>query len=282
MQLLSPDNNFLGLLSVLSGSLNGPWSADPTTASFAGQGARTYAQQSRLRVNGITVNVGGGAPADGTMPGVGLLADVISIRADRLSTTGDASTLVARLPFDSSSGTVTALPALTLELTPASYSLSFPFGGAGDAGLRINVGSKAWGNRTLPLDAGYVNVLPRNGARGATAVLLNGPTINLSGGYRFFFDGAGSQSEVPVFYNGVLPATPQVESSISATVAVSESARKDRFDESVRTENVTVRLRTGVIAEVGPAPSATQGTQGIRPPQSCTPQADTLSCVAEP
>ena len=140
------------------------------------------------------------------------------------------------------------------------------------------MGSKAWGNRVLPLDAGYVIVLPRGGARGATAVLLSGPAVNLSG-YRFFFDGAGNQSEIPVFYNGVLPTTPQVESSISATVAVSESARKDRFDESVRTENVTVRLRTGVIAEVGPAPSATKGTQGVRPPPSCTPLADALVCA---
>ena len=33
-----------------------------------------------------------------------------------------------------------------------------------------------------------------------------------------FFDGAGQQTEIRVFYNGILPATPQVTGSISATV----------------------------------------------------------------
>jgi fibronectin-binding autotransporter adhesin len=78
----------------------------------------------------------------------------------------------------------------------------------------------------------------------------------------------------------VLPTTPQVQNSISATLAVSEGARKDRFEEAVRTENVAVRLRGGVIAEVGPAPSATQGTDGIRVPAACTPAAGLLQCGA--
>ena len=109
-------------------------------------------------------------------------------------------------------------------------------------------------------------MLPRGGAAGATAVVLSGPLT--TAGYRFFFDGAGKDGEIPVFYNGVLPATPQVSGSISATVAVSEGARKERFDDSVRTENVAVRLRAGVIAEVGPPPPAT-----------CPPSA-TLGCEA--
>ncbi len=113
-------------------------------------------------------------------------------------------------------------------------------------------------------------------------VLLLGPTVNAAGGYRFFFDGAGRQSEIPVFYNGVLPTTPQVENSLSAAVAVSEGARKERFDEAVRTENVAVRLRAGVIAEVGPAPSATQGTEGLRVPASCPPLGTTLGCAKAP
>ncbi|MDP2005402.1 MAG: hypothetical protein Q8K45_06970, partial [Rubrivivax sp.] len=211
------------------------------------------------------------------------VADVVNLRADRVATLGSDATLVARLPFDSAAGTVTSLPGLTLELSPEAYNLSFPFGAPGaDGGLRVNVGSRAYGNRTLPLDAGYVAVLPRDGARGTTAVLLLGPTVNPAGGYRFFFDGAGKQSEIPVFYNGVLPTTPQVENSLSAAVAVSESARKERFDEAVRTENVAVRLRSGVIAEVGPAPSATQGTEGLRVPASCPPQGSTLGCAKAP
>ena len=104
------------------------------------------------------------------------------------------------------------------------------------------------------------------------------PEGSTNGGYRFFFDGAGNQAQIPVFYNGVSPTTPQVENSISATVSVSEGARKDRFDEAVRTENVAIRLRAGVIAEVGPAPSATQGTEGLRVPAGCTPASGTLRC----
>ena len=229
--------------------------------------------QSRVRINGVTVNIGG----------QGIVADIVAIRADRLATLGTTATIVARLPFDSTAGTVSSVPALTLELTPASYTISFPFGAPGvDGGLRVNVGSKAYGNRVLPLDAGYVTVLPRNGAKGTTAVLLTGPVVNASGGYRFFFDGAGTQTQIPVFYNGVLPTTPQVENSISATVSVSEGARKERFDEAVRTENVAIRLRAGVIAEVGPAPSATLGTEGLRVPASCAPASGTLLCAPAP
>ena len=241
-----------------------------TPLSFGGV-SQSYAVQSRVRVEGSTVNVGG----------AGIVADVIGIRADRLTTQGETATIVARLPFDSTAGTAVSLPALTLELTPTAFTLAFPFGEAGAAnGLRVDIGSKAYGNRTLPLDAGYVTVLPRGGAQGSTAVLLTGPAVNTAGGYRFFFDGAGRQGEIPVFYNGVLPTTPQVENSISATVAVSEGARKQRFEEAVRTENVAVRLRAGVIAEVGPAPSATQGTEGIRVPLVCPPAAGLLSCGA--
>jgi autotransporter-associated beta strand protein len=268
VQLLQAGNSFLGSLSVVSGLADAPWSANATPAT-AGGGAASYAVQSRVRINGTTVNVGGD----------GVVADVVSIRADQLATVGSSATIVARLPFDSTVGTVSSFPALTLELTPQSYNLSFPFGASGDGnGIRVNVGSKALGNRSLPLDAGYVTALPRGGAKGSTAVLLTGPAVNASGGYRFFFDGAGNQSEIPIFYNGVLPTTPQVESSLSAALAGPEQSRKERFEEAVRTENVSVRLRAGVIAEVGPAPSATQGTEGVRPPFSCEPLPGKLRC----
>ncbi len=265
VQLLTAGNSFLGSLSVVSGQANTPWQANSTSAPFGG----TVAMQARVRIEGTTINVGG----------AGLVADVLDIRADRLATVGDTATLVARLPFDSTAGSAVSLPAMTLSLTPEAFNIAFPFGSAGAAnGLRVDIGSRGYGQRTLPLDAGYVTVLPRGGARGATAVLLSGPVVNPFGGYRFFFDGAGVQGEIPVFYNGVLPNTPAVENSISATVAVSEGARKDRFEEAVRTENVAVRLRAGVIAEVGPAPSATQGTEGIRVPLTCPPAAGLLSC----
>jgi autotransporter-associated beta strand protein len=258
----------LRVLAPNGGSVQLLQAANSTALSFNGV-TTNYAVQSRVRIEGGTVNIGGD----------GVLADVVSVRADRLATVGSTAAIVARLPFDSTAGTVTSLPALTLELTPAAFELSFPFGAPGtEGGLRVDVGSRAYGNRTLPLDAGFVTVLPRNGARGATAVLLRGPVVNPSGGYRFFFDGAGNQAQIPVFYNGVLPTTPQVENSISATVAVSEGARKAGFDDAVRTENVAVRLRAGVIAEVGPAPAATQGTEGLRVPSSCSPAAGALLC----
>ena len=64
-------------------------------------------------------------------------------------------------------------------------------------------------------------------------------------------------------------------------MSVSESARKERFDEAVRTENVAVRLRSGVIAEVGPGRPATVGREGALPPASCTPVPGTLACEAQ-
>jgi hypothetical protein len=280
IQLLQPTNVFKGSLSVVSGDPAAAWAENETPGSFAG-GPQTYALQSRVRINGTTVNVGD----------LGIVGDIVAIRADTLTTAPAlpatataaataAAVIVARLPFDSQAGTISSVPALTLELAPAAFGISSPFGTSGAAGgLRVDVGSRLFGNRVLPLDAGYVTVLPRNGAQGSTAVFLTGPTVNTAGGYRFFFDGAGSQTQIPVIYNGATPTTPQVENSISATVSVSEGARKERFDEAVRTENVAVRLRAGVIAEVGPAPSATLGTEGTRPPAGCTPTGGTLACA---
>jgi autotransporter-associated beta strand protein len=273
VQLLQADNSFVGGLSVVSGEANKAWDTNTASLTFGSSPATNYAVQNRVRINGTTVNIGG----------EGIVADIVALRADRLATIGTTAAIVARMPFDSNAGTASSVPALTLELTPASYDISFPFGLAGaDSGVRVNVGSQAYGNRVLALDAGYVTVLPRNGAKGATAVLLTGPVVNAAGGYRFFFDGARSQTQIPVIYNGNPPTTPQVENSISATVSVSEGARKQRFDEAVRTENVAIRLRAGVIAEVGPAPSATLGAEGLRVPASCTPASNTLLCTPTP
>jgi hypothetical protein len=248
--------------------------ANATPGDFGKPAPNGYALQSRVQVAGSTVVVGG----------LGIEADVISLTADMLTTPTVNSvvpTLTARLPFDNTVGTEVSQPGLTLALTDASFSLAAPFGANNGGEIRINVGSRLLGNRTLPLNAGYVTVLPRGGARGSTSVLLAGPAVD-SSGYRFFFDGAGVQGEVPVFYNGLLPVTPAVESSISSTVSVSESSRKERFDEAIRTENVAVRLRAGVIAEVGPGRPATQGSEGARGPAACTPATGALSCEAAP
>lgn len=264
VQLLAAGNEFLGELSVLSGAEGSPWTERATPGSFAGP-TQNYAMQSHVRIAGSTIVVGGS----------GVEADLVAISADRLTTTGNAR-IAARLPFDNTVGTTSSLPALTLELTPSAFAINYPYGQPG-AEIRVDIGSRAFGNRTLPIDAGYLTVLPRGGASGSTAVLLSGPQVS-AGGYRFFFDGAGRQGEIPVFYNGLLPVTPAVENSISATVSVSESARKQRFEEAVRTENVAVRLRAGVIAEVGPGRPATEGSQGLRLPQICPPAGTTLGC----
>ncbi|MCW5611996.1 MAG: autotransporter-associated beta strand repeat-containing protein [Rubrivivax sp.] len=264
VQLLAAGNEVLGELSVLSGAEGSAWTERSTPGSFAGP-TQNYALQGRVRIAGSTLVVGGS----------GVEADLVAISADRLTTVGDAR-IVARLPFDNTVGTAASLPALTLELTPTAFAINYPYGQPG-AEIRVDIGSRALGNRTLPIDAGYLTVLPRGGAQGSTAVLLSGPQVAV-GGYRFFFDGAGIQGEIPVFYNGLLPVTPAVENSISATVSVSESARKQRFEEAVRTENVAVRLRAGVIAEVGPGRPATEGSQGLRLPQICPPAGTSLGC----
>ena len=275
ISLTRPDNRFLGSLQILSGAAFGTgWVPNATPGEFGVPAPKGYALQNRVQVAGSTVVLGG----------QGIEADVISISADMLTTptvNNVVPTLTARLPFDNTLGTEVSLPGLTLALTERSFELTAPFGASNGGELRINVGSRLLGNRTLPLNAGYVTVLPRGQARGSTAVLLAGPAVD-SAGYRFFFDGAGVEGEIPVFYNGLTPVTPAVESSISATVSVSEGARKERFDEAIRTENVAVRLRAGVIAEVGPGRPATQGSEGARGPASCAPAVGKLACETTP
>jgi len=46
----------------------------------------------------------------------------------------------------------------------------------------------------------------------------------------------------------------------------------------VRTENVSSRLRSGVIAEVGAGRPATVGRESIRPPDTCEVKPGTLRC----
>ena len=63
---------------------------------------------------------------------------------------------------------------------------------------------------------------------------------------------------------------------------MSEGARKERFEEAVRTENVALRLRAGVIAEVGPGVPATvvgDTGEGARKPELCRPEQGTLACA---
>ncbi|MGZ5158382.1 MAG: hypothetical protein ACXWJA_18525, partial [Caldimonas sp.] len=81
-----------------------------------------------------------------------------------------------------------------------------------------------------------------------------------------------------IFYNGDAPRTPQEAGALAAVIALIEEARHARFEEAVRTENVSSRLRSGVIAEVGAGRPATVGRESIRLPDTCDIKSKTLQC----
>ncbi|HEY0956045.1 MAG TPA: autotransporter-associated beta strand repeat-containing protein, partial [Roseateles sp.] len=264
--LLGQDaNDFKGQLAVLSGAnYNTAWVPNAKGA---------MAVQSLVRVSGKQVLVGG----------EGIEADLVSLRADKLGT-ADSAQIAARLPFDEIVlGRALSAPGLTLELAPGAFAVG-SFGSINGQPVRIAVGSTETGARTVGPNAGYLTVLPKGGAQGATVVVLTGPKVGSqpsTGGpaYRFFHDGASQATEVPVIYNGVLPLTPSASGALSSINGDAEDARRARFQETVRTENVTVRLRSGVIAEVGPGRPSTQGSEGAVPPVQCDPAAQpVLSC----
>jgi hypothetical protein len=221
--------------------------------------------QARVRLNGTEVRIGG----------TGIQADLVTIRAEQLSTLGDA-VIVARMPFNNITEASTTLPALTLDLAPSAFAIPLSFASAGGE-IAVNVGSRSFGNTSsLPFDAGLIEVLPLEGAQGSTAVFLKGPEVG--SGYTMFSTASGTSKDIPVFYNGQLPSTPEVSGAISAAVAVVENARRQAFEESIRSENVATRLRAGVIAEVGPGRSVTTGAQGAARPMQCASPAD---CAAK-
>ncbi|GCL63442.1 autotransporter-associated beta strand repeat-containing protein [Pseudaquabacterium pictum] len=256
-------NRLEGTVSALSGSaFNAAWKpVDVERGRLAGQSSITLAGQ--------VVQVGGG----------GVEADVLRLTVGRLGTEA-GSPLAARLWYnDASFGQQRSLPGLQITLLPEALAVPASLGSF-DQPVQVRVGALDTGGRTEGLNAGYVQLLPKRAAGGA-AVFLAGPKVGQAA-YSFFQDGAGDVSEVPLFYNNVLPATPQLAGSLSAVASVSETARRERFDETVRTENVAIRLRAGVIAEVGPGRPATQGTQGIRLPSSCSSVGNLLGCGGTP
>jgi filamentous hemagglutinin family protein len=273
--LTSDTNNIDGWISVISG---GSASAPTRNWTIAGPGSARDVQ-GRIRLNGVKITVGTDLPLVANFPGQpGLIADTISIRADQLATTpggaGAAPALIfARLPFDNAAGTDAAIPGLTLELRqPNAFANAGSFG-SNTARILTSVGDSGF-----PIRAGLTTVLPRPVVAGQTTVQLAGP--DFTGGYVFFIEGNGRPNTVPVFYNGLSPSSPQVNNTLGATVAVSEGARRERFEESVRTENVATRLRSGVIAEVGAGSPATVGVGGAAPPSICTPTSSDLGCQA--
>ena len=63
-------------------------------------------------------------------------------------------------------------------------------------------------------EGGFLTARPK-GTSGDTAVIFLGGDASVTP----FYDGAGKITEIPVFYNSILPQTPQVTSSLSAVNA---------------------------------------------------------------
>ena len=267
-------NNFQGGVEALSGTQFGQaWNADPA-ASDVGNPAR----QSMITLAGQTVLVGGR----------GLDADLVRISAARLATEPAATPVdpqvaatVARIRTrlwynNLELGTSKSTPSLQLTLLNPSTGTTLDYGSAQQQ-IAVNVGAIAGGDDRPGQSGGFVRVLTEAGLGGQPAVFLSGPATG-DGGYGFFLDRAVLLPNVTVVYNLVTPGTPQLTGSLSAVASVSDNARKERFEEAVRTENVAIRLRTGIIAEVGPGRPATLGTDGVKPPASCQPAAGALGC----
>jgi filamentous hemagglutinin family protein len=257
--LLEAGNDFAGGLSAnLAGAKAG-----------AGGTAEESLPRSLLRLRGSTVNLGG----------EGANADAAYIAADRL-TTMDAAVITARMSYSNTLGTRTQMPALVFDMGPNAFdgTQTAPFGAHPSANIRVKVGTEVIPGQTQSQgQAGFASVRPSatlDAARTQSlvgkraAIFLAGPETGVAG-YLFFYDGAGSQLEIPIYYNGYAPSSPQVEGALSSIASVSEAARRDRFEEAVRTENVAARLRGGVISEVGPGSPATSGSSGAAAPKSC-------------
>ncbi len=234
-------NDIAGDLKAVSGP-----AGDGNTARFAGSGTLPL---SFVRVDSNQIRA------------AGIEADAVKLTANTLSTA--AGTKVrARLPYINAQGIESSVAALTLVLKQPTVINQFGTP-ATSSWIQVDVGGA---------QGGYLTVRPKGAGAGSSAVYLGGSDGNVP-----FYDGTSKASEIQVYFNGRVPSTPQEVGALSAVTAVIEESRRARFDEAVRTENVSSRLRTGVIAEVGAGRPATEGSESIRMPATCTPTA-TLGC----
>ncbi|MFG6464905.1 filamentous hemagglutinin N-terminal domain-containing protein [Roseateles sp. DXS20W] len=258
--LMQAGNQFVGGLSAKLASVPAASASDAPARSL-------------LRVTGKQVNVAG----------AGVEADMAFFNADALGTT-DPAVIKSRLSYSNTLGTNIQLPALAISIGPTA----FDGGGAPFGQVAVDIGRGDAAGTTAGINSGYITVLPKVGGdptgtaaliRNKAVILLTGPETG-SAGYLFFYDGAGKESAILVKYNGYAPSSPQADGALSSIASVSEAARRDRFEEAVRTENVASRLRGGVITEVGPGRPATEGSAGTQPPRSCAPVGAQLGCAA--
>ena len=171
----------------------------------------------------------------------------------------------AGLPFNHVQGSQTSAAGVTFALTPTALAQGGGFGsGASGDFIQVQVGGA---------EGGFVTARPR-GVGGDTAVMSLRGSVDV----RPFYDNNGRITEIRVFCNGDAPRTPQEAGALAAVIALIEEARHARFEEAVRTENVSARLRSSVIAEIDAGRSATAGRESIRLPESCDVKTGTLRC----
>jgi filamentous hemagglutinin family protein len=232
----SASNNIQGNLSAVSGT-----PGEVGSARFAAGSDPLVVSAIRLRSEQIHA--------------AGIEGDVVKLTAGSLNTVAGTK-IRARLPYVNAQGTETSMPALTLM--PTSPGTANQYGAVSPSSwIQVDVGDTS---------GGYVTVRPKGVGAGSSVIYLGGSETLVP-----FYDGTGKNSEIQVYYNGRTPSTPQEVGALSAVTAVIEESRRSRFEEVVRTENVSARLRTGVIAEVGSGRPATVGTESIRMPATCTP-----------
>jgi filamentous hemagglutinin family protein len=258
LQLDQPGNALLGNISAVSGKLD-----DNDLSRFTNASTLTLGF---IRIASSEIHVAGAPPSDGdqTVLAAGLEGDVIKLTANVL-TTGTDGLIRARLPFNNVQGAQSSIPGVTFVMTPTALATGGGFGtSAADTAIRIQVGGP---------EGGFVTADPK-GVGGDNAVIFLGGNADI----RPFYDENGKLTEIRIFYNGDAPRTPQEAGALAAVIALIEEARHARFEEAVRTENVSARLRSGVIAEVGAGRPATVGRESIRLPETCDVKPGTLLC----
>ncbi len=261
---LTGDNDIRGGISAVSGT-----SGEVGDARFLGTAPISV---SEISIKSTEVNVAG--KPDGAVPGPvgsakGLEGDSIVLETSKISTNQFDGTIRGRMPFDKTLQIVAAsMPSLSLKI-PASA-----LGGGGNPLFVGGSSTASWIQTRLGSDAlgGLVTVVPAGVGQDKAIVFLGGidPVP--------VYPGSGKPTEIRVFYNGLATATPEEEAALSSVLSIIEDQRRVRFEETVRTENVSSRLRAGVIAEVGAGRPATEGSESILMPPSCTPAAGAMTC----
>ncbi|MFN0185359.1 MAG: beta strand repeat-containing protein [Aquabacterium sp.] len=259
ISLTAAGNKLGGGISAVSGTLN------DTAIDRFNLGPEILLGEVRIVADRIQVVGAPPASNDQSVVNAGLEADFMRLSADQLATGTDGQIRV-RLPYNSAQGTRTSVPGITFEMGAEALKTFGNFGGNNaDTWVQVSVGGTV---------GGFLTVVPKGvGALPGATILLGGQPFPVP-----FYDGTGKLDQVRVFYNGATTQTAQETGALQAVTAVVEDARQSRFEEAVRTENVTARLRSGVIAEVGAGRPATVGRETIRLPQTCDVRPGQLKC----